>query len=130
MLALNKAHKMTNTEYLRQHLLKACGYTEVAQSRPALNSLLSSEWSDTFEQLMHNRMVMGAFRYGLLHAAGKVNYDRVEAMIGRLQEFQQTGNTELLVDVANLCLLEFEEGRHPLKHFKAHDDRAHVKIKQ
>lgn len=121
---------MTNTEYLRQHILNQCGYVEAAQSMPDFDSLLSSEWSNTFEQLMRNRMVMGAFRYGLLHAKGKAEYDRVAAMIKRLRDFQQTGNTELLVDVANLCLLEFEEGRHPLKHFKAQDDSVHVKTKQ
>ena len=34
-------------------------------------------------------------------------------MYRRLAAYGRTGNLEMLVDVANLCLLEFVEGRHP-----------------
>jgi hypothetical protein len=32
----------------------------------------------------------------------------------------------MLVDVANLCLLEFEEGEHPRRHWQPTDDGEHV----
>lgn len=82
-----------------------------------MKSLYASEWSPRFEELMRNRLVMGAMRYGLLHAPGKPSYDRTKGMVKRLEQYRQTGNTEFLVDLANLALLEFEEGKHPNKHW-------------
>lgn len=90
------------------------------------DSLYESEWSYRFEKYMRNRLVMGALRYGKIHAPNKSKYCRIESMIKRLTEYQNTGNDELLIDVANLCLLEFEEGNHPLKHFNAKAESEHV----
>ena len=91
-----------------------------------IDRLRESEWSDVFEKLMRNRLVMGAFRYNCIHEPNKVQYDRVSAMFRRLTKYVETGNTELLVDIANLALLEFEEGDHPNKHFRSEDDGIHV----
>jgi hypothetical protein len=33
------------------------------------------------------------------------------------------------VDAANMCLLEFEEGVHPLRHWESIDDGEHATIK-
>lgn len=90
------------------------------------NKLTLSEWSNKFETLMRNRLIMGAYRYGVLNNMNKPTYNRVESMINRLRKYEQTGNTEFLVDVANLCMLEFEEGVHPNKHFSSIDDGEHV----
>lgn len=86
----------------------------------------ATQWSPEFERLMRNRLLVGAYRYGPIAKYGKPPYDRVPACLKRLRQYQQTGNTELLVDVANLCLLEYVEGRHPLKHWHATDDTEHV----
>ena len=94
-----------------------------------LAELFASEWSPEFEDLMRNRLVMGAFRYGLIGAKNKPTYNRVTAAIKRLAEYELTGNDELLVDVANFMLLEFVEGVHPFKHFAASDDGPHVEVK-
>lgn len=75
---------------------------------------------------MRNRLAVGALRYGRIHAPGKPVYDRVSSILKRVQAYADTGNLELLVDAANLCLLEFEEGRHPKRHFEAADDGDHV----
>ena len=93
---------------------------------PALEVLRATEWSPRFERLMRNRLILGAIRYGRLHAPNKLQYDRLAAMIKRIALYRDTGNDELLVDVANLALLEFEEGRHPEKHFGTIDDGEHV----
>ena len=80
---------------------------------------------------MRNRMIMGALRYGLLGAPGKPQYDRIASIIKRLKFYTEDGNTEHLVDAANLCLCEFVEGTHPLKHFGSVDDcAAHCEIKK
>lgn len=95
---------------------------------PTLESLKETEWDATFEKLMRNRLVMGAFRYGLLGKKGDIQYNRISSMVKRLEQYKRTGNKELLVDVANLCLLEFVEGKHPLAHFHAIDENDHVTI--
>lgn len=105
-------------EHIREHL-------EIrAKLRPPVDNLsryYESEWSKKFETLMRNRLVMGAMRYGPIHNGMKTDYDRVKGMRKRLDQYADTGNTECLVDVANLALLEFEEGAHPLKHFQQLD---------
>lgn len=110
-----------------------CGLPELDElpKTPSIDieALRVSEWSSQFETFMRNRLIMGAIRYGKLHKPGKPIYDRVESIHKRLQLYQETGNQEYLVDIANFALLEFEEGKHPLKHFSSVDDGIHAKIK-
>lgn len=103
-----------------------CGLEEkepTLGTSPTLDSLADTEWSDEFEQLMRNRLVLGAFRYGLLGSTGKPTYKRVEDMIRRLEAYRYDLNKEHLVDVANLCLCEFVEG---VGHLTPVDDGQHV----
>ena len=95
-----------------------------------LTAVRESEWSVEFETLMRNRLVMGAFRYGLMRRSVKKGYDRIGSAVKRLEEYRRTGNTELLVDAANLCMVEFVTGEHPKKHFKAADGGSHVEYKE
>jgi hypothetical protein len=92
---------------------------------PAIEELKKTEWSLTFERLMKNRLVMGAFRYGRLHAKDKPKYNRVQKIKDKIILYEETGNLECLVDIANIALMEFEEGEHPNKHFKSTDDKDH-----
>lgn len=85
----------------------------------------NSEMSKKFRALCDNRLVVGAYRYGPLLADDKPHYNRVSVILSRLQEYKQTGNTELLVDIANLAFLEFLEGEHPKRHFKARSRAQH-----
>lgn len=101
---------------LRRRLLDRAGLCESDPPRYTLAGLQASEWSHRFEQLMRNRLILGALRYGALHTP-KRKYDRVAGAMKRLQQYQQTGNLETLVDVANMALLEFEEGTHPKRHW-------------
>lgn len=96
-----------------------------------LEALERSEWSPRFELLMRNRLIMGALRYGLLHAPGKRQYDRVASIRRRASFYAETGNLEHLVDLANEALLEFEESRHPRRHFGAADGEGayHTPVK-
>mgnify|MGYP000882028021 CR=1 FL=1 len=95
--------------------------------------LRKTEWSVDFERLMRNRLILGAYRYGRIdHAnnSNKPHYDRTASIIKRMELYEQTGNKELLVDVANLCLLEFVECKHPKANFTSIDDGEHVKHKK
>ena len=88
-----------------------------------------SEWSPKFYQLMRNRLIVGSFRYETFEQkrAGPLKYDVVAEAIIRLQRYKETKNIEHLVDVANMCLLEFEFGNHPDKHFSSIDDGEHTR---
>ena len=89
--------------------------------------LAESEWSDRFETLMRNRLIMGAYRYGTMREQeAKAEYNYAKEADRRMKIYLETGNTEYLVDAANLCLLEFEIGsKHPNKHFESVDDGTH-----
>ena len=110
---------------------RSIGLPEEERPKSALLTLdeAKSNWSDTFIILMKNRRIMGAYRYGL-HTVIKKQYDCIGSAIKRLQKYQITGNTEYLVDAANLCSVEFEEGQHPNKHFSSIDDGEHTQIKK
>ena len=119
----------TNFELIRTRLLRRAGIPHGPEPKYLkYDDLERSEWSPDFERYMRNRLIMGALRYGLLHAPGKPKYDRIGSIIRRLETYQKDGNLEHLVDAANLCLMEFEEGDHPLKHFRAHDDGEHARV--
>ena len=55
--------------------------------------------------LARNRMEMGCFRYG--HLGDKVLRGYVGSAYDRLDLYLKTHNTELLVDVINLVMIEF-----------------------
>ena len=115
----------TVNEHIRDDLLMKAG---LRSPKEILKELEQSEWSPRFEELMRNRLIMGAFRYGVLHAPGKKRYDRVGRIADLTREYAASGNTECLVDIANLALMEFEEGVHPNKHFSASDDKQHTRV--
>ena len=96
----------------------------------SIADLAAVQWSSEFERLMRNRLIMGAMRYGPLTRQQNGEFANVESAIARLRRYQQTGNTEHLVDAANLCLVEFTKGNHPKRHFAASDDGEHTKIIQ
>jgi hypothetical protein len=100
-------------------------YEKVNLDIPDYKHLANSERSDNFVRLMNNRLVMGGIRYGLLNSKGKFVYDRINGAIARLEHYKITGCLEDLVDAANGCLLEFEEGQHPNKHWNSSDDGEH-----
>ena len=117
--------------FLRNLWRWKCGLTEHVEqlNLPSIESLSKTEWSPRFEQLMRNRLIMGAYRYGMLGVKTKQQFDRVKSAKARLDLYAKTGNTEHLIDAANMCLLEFVEGVHPLKHFAATDDAIHTPLR-
>ena len=121
---------MDRAHFMRNLWRWSAGMPEQEPESFGIDALRRSEWSPTFEQLMRNRLVLGAFRYGKLNAEFKSQWDRMPSIERRAAEYQRTGNLELLVDIANLCLLEYVEGRHPLRHFEAMDtEEFRVQVK-
>lgn len=118
--------------FLKNLWLWKCGLPEeppIKQTIPDYEELRKSEWSEEFEKLMRNRLIFGAIRYGCM-GHGKIpknkpTYDRIESIKKRLKFFEETGNAEWLIDIANIALLIFEEKQHPNFHFKQIDDGYH-----
>jgi len=94
---------MTITEYLREKILKS---KDVLNYKGDIKSLRKTEWNKEFEYYQRNRLIFGAYRYGLLfNKSNKYNY--IDSIIERSQLYKETGNKEYLIDIANLAMLEF-----------------------
>lgn len=115
----------TITEYVRRHLHEICGLYD----KQPLDEVVKEQcrWSKRFMTLMISRIVFGRYRYGYKDCAVRKDYKYMDSAMRRLVKYASDGNTEHLVDIANLCMLEFEFGEHPNKHFKSIDDGEHVK---
>ena len=120
----------TVTQHIRDHLLEQCGITPETEPMPSLEKLQETEWSPEFERLMRNRLVMDCFRYGSLKRADKPKYNKIDSIQQRLDLYREDGNAEHLVDIANLCLVEFVDETHPNFHFAAQDDKNHTKTEK
>ncbi len=130
------------TNHIRSHLLERLGLFKV-EKVPSLNTLYETEWSNEFERkmmryigdiwcspfikLMHNRLIMGRFRYGALKVKKNQKFDRVDSIKKRIALYEEIGNAEILVDIANIALVEYVEENHPLFHFSTQDDSFHDK---
>lgn len=117
----------TVTEHIRERIERHAGLI-AAPRVPPLDDLRKTEWSDEFETLMRNRLLMGAFRYGLMKDKidGSRSWAMLQSMRSRLTKYEATHNLEMLVDVANLCLLEYLMGKAKGFTMLAVDDGEHV----
>lgn len=113
----------TVTQHIRDSILRNSGYYKT----PSPEELRKSEWSVKFENLMKNRLVMGALRYGIIQDESRSRgQKRTDYMQKKLDLYVEDGNAEHLVDIANFCIAEFREENHPKFHFNAKDDKGHM----
>ena len=91
-----------------------------------IKQILSTEYSDRFDDIRKNMMVMSYYKYGAM----KENYktektiDAIGSLEKRLQKYKDTGNTEFLADIANFAMIEFMFPQHPKAHYKPTDSGA------
>lgn len=82
---------------------------ERAMREKDFDTILKSEYSERFDKIRKEMMVMSCYKYGPL----KDNYGNYKCMdaIGnirkRLEKYEETGNTEFLADIANFAMIEF-----------------------
>lgn len=118
---MNQGNDLEYYDYVRMQFFKnawrvAAGRKPIEYlAVPDTTLLRVSEWSQTFETLMRNRLILGAIRYGRLGSEGKPKYDRITRAAQELELYRKDRNAEHLVDVANMMLLEFEEGDNVFK---------------
>lgn len=92
-----------------------------------VDELNETTWDKTFLEYMFNRLIIGRLRYGPKKPSAPA-YDYAGSIADKIKLYEETGNTEYLVDIANYCMLEFRHGAHPNKHFSATDDADHCKV--
>ncbi len=116
------------TEHIRNHLYELYNFNQ----KQSLDSCVRDqcEWSKRFMTLMIHRLTFGRYRYGdRKNESVRKQLNYLKSATDRLMLYNQTGNTEHLIDAANLILLEFRFGYHKTKHFKSIDDGDHCKEK-
>lgn len=92
------------------------------------DDILKTEYSEEFDKFRKNRMKVSFFKYG----PAAINYGEhlvsaIENLEIRLKKYKETGNTEYLVDVANMAMIEFMYPQHPEAHFKGTDNEDKLK---
>jgi len=123
----NPPSHLTNRHFVDNLWRWKCGLEEKEEApfEPIdIDKLAKTQMSQRFIDLMTNRMVLGTLRYGRWqdNKIRKEKYDRVGSIRKRLDLFEQTGNSEYLVDIANFAMIEFEISDHPNLHFSPKDD--------
>jgi hypothetical protein len=113
----------------RLHLQAGIGLPAPRYTPTMLEYARANKWSTKFEELMRNRLVMGAMRYSTPAATqvpgftgdGRPTKVQSADIAERIKQYEIDGNSEHLVDIANLCMIEFETSDHPLAHFQGTD---------
>lgn len=80
---------------------------------------LSSQVSPKFLQGMLDRMFTSCYKYGRVEETFPHKTDAIGSLHMRLKKYEETGNTEWLMDVANFAMIEFMYPRHKEAHFRA-----------
>lgn len=80
-----------------------------------------SEYSRTFLEGMKSRMAVSFHKYGPLSGAFPHKVSAIRSLKRRLALFEETGNTDHLIDVANFAMIEFMYPEHGHAHFRATD---------
>jgi len=93
---------------------------------PDIMVIFRCNWSHKFIEYMKNRMIQGYFRYGSMKENEPGLLDCIGSIERRVELYKQTGNDEILVDIANIAMAEFVNGCHPKKHFESVDDGYHT----
>lgn len=81
----------------------------------------STEYSREFLQGMIDRMGVSFCKYGLVADAYPAKTDAFRSARDRMGKYQETGNTEFLIDAANFLMIEFMHPDHARAHFKPTD---------
>lgn len=88
-----------------------------------INEILGTEYSFKFDDVRKNMMVVSYHKYG----EAKINYPQnisaIESLKKRLKQYEATGNTEFLADIANFAMLEFMYPEHKDAYYKATDSK-------
>ncbi len=89
---------------------------------PIDDILPKSEFSHQFVEYMKNRMFISFNKYGPVADGFPHKVNAIESLHLRLKKYEETGNTEYLVDAANFAMIEFMHPKHKNAHFEGTDN--------
>lgn len=75
------------------------------------------EVSPRFLQGMSDRMAVSFEKYGSIALAYPDDVDAIASLKTRLERYEEDGNLEWLMDIANFAMIEFMLPRHPQAHY-------------
>lgn len=81
----------------------------------------ATEVSEDFIKGMRNRMEVSYHKYGPVKEAFPFKISALKSLADRIKLYEETGNTEWLMDVANFAMIEFMHPAHPQAHFRPTD---------
>jgi hypothetical protein len=81
----------------------------------------ATEVSLDFLEGMVNRMALSYFKYGRVADGFPGKMHAIKTLLDKVQQYQETGNSEWLLDAANYAMIEFMHPRHPQAHYRATD---------
>jgi hypothetical protein len=96
-------------------------FSEPASDFPIRDAAPPGQISRAFMQGMANRMATSYYKYGHVRDSFPEPMSAIGALRDRLAQYEKTGNTEWLMDVANYAMIEYMHPRHPEAHFRATD---------
>lgn len=121
----------------REEIIKESWYRLAGKKLPKKTKLLPSlkeikkiQYIPEFEQLMRNRLIMGAFRYGLTSEQDFSGYDLPGEAIKRINKYIKDKNLEHLVDAGNMLALEFRDKKNKGFKIGVIDDGEHAEWKE
>ena len=120
----------TAHDVLRRRLLAAAGLTyPVGQlSGVTEKQIYESFQAPDFDRLADQKFMIGAFRYGLITEQEKNGnrYDHMGSILKRVRYYIETGDMDVLPDIANLAKAEWIVPHHPNAHKEStHGDRGY-----
>lgn len=88
-----------------------------------LPNLLETEYSERFDEIRKSMMQTSYFKFGPVRQNYYVvkGLQAIPSLKAKLEEYERTGNTEFLADVANFAMIEFMYPQHPKGHYQATD---------
>lgn len=74
-----------------------------------MKDLLNAEYSFKFDKIRQDMMRISYFKFGSVEQNYKIvnGLNAIESLKQKLEEYEETGNTEFLADVANFAMIEF-----------------------
>ena len=98
-------------------------------TKTELRLTVPSEVSVEFVQGMADRMATSYFKYGEVSKNYPFPGNALESLKKRITKYEETGNTEWLMDVGNFAMIEFMFPSHSKAHFKATESKEAPGVK-
>lgn len=89
-----------------------------------MSDYMKNEYSERFDELRKNRVEVSYHKYGSAKKNFSTgNVQAIPTMQLCVDKYNETGNTEYLLDAANYLMFEFMYPQHKKAHFKATDSK-------